>query len=78
MFEKLNIDWDLLHRQKLTLVGLLWRSNRKRWISGRRQHGEPGSVKLTKSEREAVDGLVELLDDLQDEAAAAGLWAYPE
>ena len=66
MFEKLNIDWDLLHQQKLALVGLQLRSTGK------------GGVKLTQNEREAVEGIVNLLDSLQDEAAAAGLWAFPE
>ena len=66
MFEKLNIDWDLLHRQKLALFALLSRSTRA------------GRVKLTRSEQDAIEGIVNLLDALQDEAAAAGLWAFPE
>lgn len=66
MFEKLNIDWDLLHQQKLALVGLQLRSTGKR------------GVKLTKGEREAIEGMVNLLDAMQDEAAAAGMWAFPE
>jgi len=66
MFEKLNIDWDLLHRQKLALVGLQLRSTGQ------------GGVKLTRSEREAIEGMVNLLDALQDDAVAAGLWAFPE
>ncbi len=66
MFEKLNIDWDLLHRQKLALVALLSRST------------EAGSVKLTPSDREAIEGIVELLDALQDDAVAAELWVFPE
>jgi len=66
MFEKLNIDWDLLHRQKLTLFVLLSRSTGQ------------GNVKLTPSEREAIEGIVNLLDALQDDAVAAGLWAFPE
>ena len=66
MFEKLNIDWDLLHRQKLALLALLSRST------------STGKVKLTRNEREAIEGIVELLDALQDDAVAAGLWAFPE
>jgi len=66
MFEKLNIDWDLCHRQKLALVALLLRST------------GAGNVKLTPNEREAIEGIVNLLDALQDEVAAAGLWAFPE
>ena len=66
MFEKLNIDWDLLHQQKLAVVGLQLRSTGK------------GGVKLTQNEREAIEGIVNLLDALQDAAAAAGLWAFPE
>ncbi len=66
MFEKLNIDWDLLHWQKVALVALQLRST------------GTGSVKLTRSEQEAIEGIVDLLDALQDEAAAVGLWAFPE
>ncbi len=66
MFEKLNIDWDLCHRQKLALFALLSRSTRT------------SRVKLTRSEREAIEGIVNLLDALQDDAVAAGLWAFPE
>ena len=66
MFEKLNIDWDLCHRQKLALVGLLLRST------------GAVNVRLTPNEREAIEGIVNLLDALQDEAVAAGLWAFPE
>ncbi len=66
MFEKLNIDWDLLHQQKLALVGLQLRST------------GTGKVKLTRNEREVIDGIVNLLDAMQDEAAAAGLWAFPQ
>ena|GEM_PF-2723520 len=60
MFEKLNIDWDLLHRQKLALFALLSRSTRT------------SRVKLTRSEREAIEGIVNLLDALQDDAVAGG------
>ncbi len=66
MFEKLNIDWDLLHRQKLALVALQLRST------------GTGNMKLVRNEREAIEGIVNLLDALQDEAAAAGLWPFPE
>ena len=66
MFEKLSIDWDLLHRQKLALVALQLRST------------GTGNVKLTRSEQDAIEGIVNLLDALQDEVAAAGLWAFPE
>ncbi len=66
MFEKLNIDWEMLNRQKLALVGLQLRSTGK------------GGVKLTQNEQEAIEGIVNLLDALQDAAVAAGLWAFPE
>ena len=66
MFEKLNIDWDLCHRQKLVLFALLSRST------------GADRVKLTHREREAIEGIVNLLDALQDDAVAAGLWAFPE
>ena len=66
MFEKLNIDWDLLHRQKLALLALLSRST------------GADRVKLTPSDREAIEGIVELLDALQDDAVEAGLWAFPD
>ena len=66
MFEKLNIDWDLCHRLKLALLALLSRST------------GADRVKLTHSEREAIEGIVNLLDALQDDAVAAGLWAFPE
>ncbi len=64
MFEKLNIDWDLLHRHKLALFALLSRSTRT------------GRVTLTRSEQDAIEGIVNLLDALQDDAVAAGLWAF--
>ena len=66
MFEKLNIDWDLLHRQKLALVALQLRST------------GTGNVKLSRDDREAIEGIVNLLDALQDDMVAAGLWAFPE
>ena len=66
MFEKLNIDWDLLHQQKLALVALQVRSTRT------------GRVKLTRNEQEVIEGIINLLDALQDDAVAAGLWAFPE
>ena len=66
MFEKLNIDWDLLHRQKLALLALQSRSIGK------------DRVKLTRDGREAIEGIVNLLDALQDGAVEAGLWAFPE
>lgn len=66
MFENVNIDWDLLHRQKLALVALQLRST------------GTGGVKLTPNEREVIEGIINLLDALQDDAVAAGLWAFPE
>ena len=61
MFESLNnVDWDLLHQQKLMLLAML----------GRRRSNSP--------EAEALSGLINLLDAIQDEAADAGIWAFPE
>ena len=60
MFDSLdNVDWDLLHRQKLVLLTVL--------------DGMDGDSATA----EALWGLVHLLDELQDDAAAAGRWAFP-
>jgi hypothetical protein len=60
MFKSLNnVDWDLLHNQKLTLLEML-----------ERQRG--GS-----NEAEALLGIVNLLDALQDDAADEGIWEFP-
>lgn len=60
MFESLNnVDWDLLHQQKLVLLKML----------GSHPDGSP--------EAEALSGIINLLDAIQDEAADAGIWAFP-
>ena len=60
MFESLNnVDWDLLHNQKLALLEIL-----------ERQRG--GS-----DEAEALLGIINLLDALQDDAADEGIWKFP-
>jgi len=60
MFDTLNqVDWDLLHEQKLTLLRLL----------ERQPYDSPDA--------EALSGLINLLDALQDEAAKAGIWSFP-
>jgi hypothetical protein len=61
MFDTLNqVDWDLLHEQKLTLLRLL----------ERQPYDSPDA--------EALSGLINLLDALQDEAADAGIWSFPD
>ena len=61
MFNTLNqVDGDLLHQQKLTLLEML----------NRRRSNSP--------EAEALSGIINLLDTLQDEAADAGIWAFPD
>ena len=61
MFESLNnVDWNLLHQQKIVLLEML----------ERRQDGSP--------EAEVLAGIIDLLDSLQDDAAAEGLWAFPD
>ena len=61
MFNTLNqVDWNLLHQQKLTLLEML----------NRRRSNSP--------EAEALSGIINLLDTLQDEAADAGIWAFPD
>jgi hypothetical protein len=60
MFESLNnVDWNLLHQQKLTLLEML-------------KHQRDGSP-----EAEALSGIINLLDTLQDEATDAGIWEFP-
>ena len=60
MFNSLDqVDWDLLHQQKLALLGIL----------GGLEPGSPAA--------RALQGLVHLLDALQDDAAAAGRWTFP-
>ena len=60
MFESLNnIDWNLLHQQKLVLLKML----------EYQRDGQP--------EAEALSGIINLLDALQDDAANAGLWSFP-
>ena len=60
MFKSLeNVDWNLLHNQKLALLEIL-----------ERQHA-------ASNEAEALLGIINLLDALQDDAAAIGLWEFP-
>lgn len=54
-----NVDWSLLHQQKLTLLEML----------SRQRDSSP--------EGEALAGIINLLDALQDEAAEAGIWTFP-
>lgn len=46
-----NIDWELLHKQKLQLVEMLM-----------------GNFSLTNEDRDALDGIINLLDAMEDEA----------
>ena len=55
-----NVDWSLLHQQKLTLLKML----------NRQRDGSP--------EAEALAGIIDLLDALQDEAAADGRHAHED
>jgi len=60
MFKSLeNVDWNLLHNQKLVLLEIL---ERRRGAS---------------NEAEALLGIINLLDALQDDAVAIGLWEFP-
>ena len=60
MFKSLDqVDWDLLHQQKLALLGVL------------------DGLARDAPTANALRGLVHLLDALQDDAAAAGRWAFP-
>ena len=53
-----GLDWKLLHKQKLELVGY--------------------QLYGTLPSKEAVDGLINFLDTLQDEAEEQGLFKFPE
>lgn len=57
----LDIDWPMLHRQKQTLLTLLF------------AHRAP-----TEEEAKLLDGLVQLVDYIQDEAAKEGIWKFPQ
>ena len=60
MFKSLeNVDWNLLHNQKLALLEILERQ------------------RAASNEAEALLGIINLLDALQDDAAAIGLWEFP-
>jgi len=60
MFKSLkNVDWNLLHNQKLVLLEILDRQHR------------------SSNEAETLLGIINLLDALQDDAAAIGLWQFP-
>ena len=61
-----NIDWDLLHQQKCTILALQYKNSDNQY-----------SV-LTETENIALDGIVALLDALQDQAEIEGLWKFPE
>lgn len=54
-----NVDWSLLHLQKLTLLAML----------SRQRDSSP--------EGDALAGIINLLDALQDEVADAGIWIFP-
>jgi hypothetical protein len=63
MFPSLNqVDWDLLHQQKQALVRLL---------------AAKDPAPAVKRSAPQLQGIVHLLDTLQDDAAAAGRWAFP-
>jgi len=60
MFKSLeNVDWNLLHNQKLALLEILERQ------------------RAASNETETLLGIINLLDALQDDAAAIGLWEFP-
>ena len=56
-----QIDWDLLHKQKMALLDVI--------ITG-----------IIKKEEtsELLDGLVQMLDEMQDNAVEFGVWSFPE
>lgn len=61
MFHSLDrVDWELLHQQKLVLLGVL------------------NGMDRNSATAEALWGLVHLVDALQDDAAAAGRWTFPD
>ncbi len=62
-----SIDWELLRDQKIALVGLLLRQ------SALAAHSE---ASLSDKELEALDGILILLDNLQD--VAVDQLGYPE
>lgn len=53
------VDFDMLHRQKYLLLGLLPKS-------------------LEQDERDAIEGAVNLIEQIQDQAADFGYWQFPE
>ena len=64
MFESLNnVDWSLLHQQKLVLLEML----------SRQQDGSPEAESLS-----GIINLLDALDALQDDAADIGRWAFPD
>jgi hypothetical protein len=61
MFSSLNnVDWNLLHQQKLVLLRVLDGMDRDTPVA------------------EALWGIMHLLDALQDDAATAGRWVFPD
>lgn len=56
----LDIDWPMLHRQKQTLLTLLFLNRAP-----------------TEEEAKLLDGLVNLIDYIQDQAEVEGLWVFP-
>ena len=54
------IDYNLLHKQKLTLVSLML------------------GDKLSETEKLDIEGIVNVIDSIQDDAVKAELWQFPE
>jgi hypothetical protein len=57
-----GVDWELLHGQKQFLFGFLDEAHE----SGRAE------------EEQAIEGILNLIDGLQDAADEAGLWKFPQ
>jgi len=57
----LDIDWGMLHKQKLKLLALLL------------EYRAP-----TEEEASLLDGLLHLIDYIQDEAEKEGIWRFPQ
>jgi hypothetical protein len=59
-----NVDWDLLHQQKMALILLSYLEN------------VPLPV-LTDEQKENLDGIVNFIDAIQDDIVELGLWKFP-
>ena len=57
-----GVDWDLLHEQKQYLLGFLDEAHESARVE----------------EEKALEGLLNLIDSLQDAADEAGLWRFPQ